>query len=256
MSYTIGDADTIIKKHEVHWLICIESYKREKLKWICRWRLIYDSAETCAYKNVDNGKVIMAFRGTDAPKDLYDDREIALGKVYPRVNEAIELLGHIYTLFPSVNITVTGHSLGGAIARDVGKHFSIEAATFNAAAPPSFPVVQGSRETAYHIVFDLISAWQSPRTIRIDKGFSPYVAPWSMIFPYMWLYSVFDSLLPSHSLVNFSKERAGKIVTPDEENFRMRKWFHSLPMVGQGIFLNALIGVSGNPFTTGLPSVT
>ena len=63
-------------------------------------------------------------------------------------------------------IILTGHSLGGAIARCVSSQLNLPSVTFNAAAPPSNPVFNSSLETSYHIVYDIVSAWQEPDIIR------------------------------------------------------------------------------------------
>lgn len=248
------DADPIIKEHAVHWLLCIESYQERRRKNVGSWKLLYQDVEACLYGG-HSCAVIMAFRGTKTPKDLYDDALIATGSVCPRARQAVQYIHELVRLNPLLDITLTGHSLGGAVAREVGKALSLKVITFNAAAPPSAPVVSGEYEIGYHVVFDFISAWQTPNTIRIDKDYWPVPALWALIaVPFIWLWHIFDGILPAHALHNFSNRRPGEVVSAQTEDSYLRKWFSTLPLSGRSYVLWFFFGVSGNLGYT-LPSV-
>lgn len=241
--YEVRDADPIIKDHAMHWLTCIESYRTIKRPLIGSWWLAYQDVETCVYKANPCNKVIVAFRGTKAAKDLYDDFLLSYGMVFPRADEAVDFITKLMTMNPGVVIELTGHSLGGAIAREAGKRLSLKVITFNAAAPPSRPVVS-QLSIDYHIVFDFISAWQSPGTVRIDKGYWPIQPFNGLMFPW-WIRHLFDGIIPSHQLQNFSNEKRGIRVSAAIEDDYMKKWFASLPFQGRRLVLVALLGFMG-----------
>ena len=253
-SYILCDADPIIKPHAMHWRVCIESYERNRLSLIGEWYLVYEDIETCIYVHLKEKRAIIGFRGTDATKDLYDDTKLTLNKIPPRATQAIAFVTEFRTLNPALSIELTGHSLGGAIARITGDDQNLKSITFNSAAPPSAPVISGRDETAYHIVFDVVSAWQSPNVTRIDKGYWPIASFWYSMIPMIWLWHVFDGIIPSHSLSNFSKERPGTVVSAETENRYMRKWFRSLPSSGRRYIIIFLMGTSG-VFMTSLPPI-
>jgi pimeloyl-ACP methyl ester carboxylesterase len=196
--------------------------------------------------------VIIAFRGTDNTKDLYDDLKITLNKIFPRVEAALKYIGSLINTIETTQIHVTGHSLGGAIAREVGKQLGYPSITFNAAAPPTAPVISEPTETNYHIVYDIISAWQSPYTIRIDKGFRPIPTWWEKTTPILWTRASMRDILLSHSLVNFSNQRKGTIICGEVETQLLREWMISLPSTLRLYMKATLLGLSN---TTTLPEM-
>jgi Lipase (class 3) len=250
--FKLGDADPIIKQHAVQWLICMETYKDQRANQLYGWVLLYGDPESCLYRRGCN--VIAAFRGTHAPKDLYDDTKISFGQVYPRAAQAIGYIEQLTSLNPDVKVFVTGHSLGGAIARDVGKALGLNIVTFNAASPPSRPVESGSNEIDYHIVFDVISAWQQPNTVRIEKGYKPATQVWGVIAPYISVLDVFGSMIPAHSLSNFSNSTPGITVSAKHEDEKMQRWFLALPMKMRSYVLITLVG-TGGAFLTSIPNL-
>lgn len=254
IKYEIQNADTIIRDHAVHWLACIESYQPNKRRFIGSWWLVYEDEETCVYKANPCNKVVVAFRGTKVAKDLWDDALLSYGMVFPRVDQATTFISKLAAMNHGVVIELTGHSLGGAIAREAGKILSLKAVTFNAAAPPSRPVTSPF-SIDYHIAFDFISAWQNPNTIRIDKGYWP-IQPFGLtgfILP-MWIHHLFNGVLPSHELKNFSNERVGVQISASIEDGYIKKWFRSLPQQARSLVLVTLLGVNGY-FTQSLPSL-
>lgn len=229
--FSEDDADELIKKDAIFWLICIETYKETRNPLLGKkmnWRLGWNDAETCIYHHTDDErKIIIGFRGTAASKDIYDDYELSMNRMFPRAIEAIQITRNL--LNQNYFIKVCGHSLGGAIAREVGKEFGIRVVTFNAAAPPTAPVISSKNEIDYHIVYDIISAWQSPNTIRIDKGFYPYPSFLQKMDKTAELYGYIDQMIESHSLKNFSKTIDGVIMSAEDESKKMNQWLHSLP---------------------------
>jgi Protein of unknown function (DUF2974) len=254
ISYTLDDADSLISEHATHWLICLESYEVNRRPVVGRfWDLVHGDDETCIYRlRCNHKRLIVAFRGTENSKDLYDDWKITMNQVFPRAQQALASMRSLMRQKPGRVIQLTGHSLGGAIAREVGRQLQLPVVTFNAAAPPTAPVVSGNNEVNYHIVFDIISAWQSPFTVRIDKGFRPIPRWWERFTYATWLYANISDLAESHSLVNFSNARPGKVICGQEESEKMNSWLRSLPHKMRLLVYTFVFGVSGG---FGLPTL-
>jgi hypothetical protein len=249
--YRVDDADGLIRPHAIHWLVCIETYKELKLPQVgFSWVLEFDSEETCVYRFRDER--IVGFRGTHTSKDLYDDFKIAMGSVFPRAIEGIEFVSGLLLDDPNVSVELCGHSLGGAIAREVGGRLGLRVVTFNAAAPPTDPVVSSLNEIDYHIVFDIISAWQSPNTVRIDKGHRPIPTFWQRLTPVTWLHASTSGLIEAHKLSNFSSEVYGKVMCGEEETSLFKRWLASLPSSLRSFLYFSIFGVSG---VVGFPSL-
>lgn len=252
--YNTSDVDPIVSKHAVHWLACVETYQKSRRSWINDWWLAYQDAETCLYAKEKT--VIFAFRGTQATKDLYDDMKISAGDNFPRVAEAISYIKELIALNTDLSIELTGHSLGGAIARESAKRLNIptNVVTFNAAAPPSSPVTSNQNEVDYHIVFDMISAWQKPNTVRIDKGYSPSPSLLEVFatqtLPFYSWFHIFDGVIPAHELKNFSNLKPGKVISADEETKIMNNWYLLLPIKTRLYVTTALFGIGGMPLYT------
>lgn len=90
-----------------------------------------------AYLNRVTNKVVVAFRGTDLSErnDLRANTNIAgfKGDIFDRqVGGARELIERVQKSYPNTGVSLTGHSLGGAIAQVVGSESGLETHTFNA----------------------------------------------------------------------------------------------------------------------------
>ena len=243
--FKVSDADEFIAPHAVHWLVCIEAYKSPRRNVLdYTWELVYGDVETCVYGRFNS--LIIGFRGTKEGKDLYDDALISFNSSYPRSRAGVSLVSTFLERNPSVSIQLCGHSLGGAIARDVGRVLNLPVVTFNAASPPTAPAISNYNEIDYHIVYDIISAWQGPNTIRIDKGYRPLPVYWWQTLTYVtWLHASFSDVLESHKLANFSNVRPGKIICGEQEARLMNSWLSSLPAALRQFVYLAVFGVSG-----------
>lgn len=116
--------------------ICDDIYKKEQSE-IDGWKPIntIDNKETgfraAAYKK--DGKVIIAYCGTNDKKDISNDTQMAKGEIPEQFKEADEFFQQIAKENEGCPILVTGHSLGGSLAELVAsKNESTAAVTFNA----------------------------------------------------------------------------------------------------------------------------
>jgi hypothetical protein len=249
--YTEEDVDSnVAAAHAIHWLVCLETYKEVRAVTLGHyWDLDYSDLETCVYRLRCNRKrIIVGFRGTASQKDLYDDWKITMSEIFPRAQQGRIFLYDLLTKEFDLDIELTGHSLGGAIAREVPKGWlrPKRVVTFNAAAPPTSPVISESYEVNYHIVFDIISAWQSPYTVRIDKGFRPIPSWWQKSLTILWVHASLSDLVKSHSLVNFSNERAGVVICGEDETIMINNWLGSLHSNLRRAVMITMFGIKGS----------
>ena len=102
--------------------------------------------KAATYKNNATGEIAIVYGGSDDLKDLvYNDTAIALNKTVPQATEAIEYYNEV--IAKNKEVTVTGHSLGGALADYVAYYAATtlgdnttQFTTFNA------PGVQGNMD--------------------------------------------------------------------------------------------------------------
>ena len=239
---TSSNADPILGPHVIHWLLSREVYNTLRRPEIEGWNLVGGTADTVMYHNPASidipGRAIIAFRGSQTLLDIRADIQLSRpggnGCDFDKLKPAEEMISNFLTDNPDVEIQLTGHSLGGAIARCAGQKLGLGIVTFNSAAPPSNPVYTGPNEIDYHIVFDFISAWQSDNTVRIDKGYRPPS------------YSIFSSLrridfasmnvFKAHSIDNFSNQKKGKVISGNQESTLLFTWYNSLPKIIQHAF--------------------
>ncbi len=80
-----------------------------------------------------DGKIIIAYRGSDDRKDwLYSDAQIAAGNLPDQWENAKAFYKEVERRNPNTPISVTGHSLGGALAQFVAAVYDLNAETFAA----------------------------------------------------------------------------------------------------------------------------
>lgn len=235
---TTASADPSISSHAIHWVLSSEVYETTRRRDIEGWVWIGETEDMVMYQN--DVYAIVAFRGTQTKRDIVSDIQIsnpANGTCsFERLIPARKMISDIITLNPDIIIHLTGHSLGGAIARCGGEELGLLSVTFNSAAPPSNPVVNDILSINYHIVFDFISAWQSTSVVRIDKGYRPSHDRWTGYN--RSLAPIFDA----HGIDNFSRKRVGRIVQTDEENLLIQGWYKYLP-ISIRVFVNRFTSV-------------
>ena len=246
-----SNADPIIKQHAYHWIFSKESYAPPSLRRhnIEGWEYIpeYSSEDICVY--VNGNYCIIAFRGTQTAFDVYNDIQLSqFGNQcdFAKVRPSIQFIEDLRVMHPNLIIQLAGHSLGGAVARCVGAAFNLKTVTFNAAAPPQSPKQNNVSEVAYHIVFDVISAWQYP-CIRIDKGFraKQTSALYKLIGKNLRNQAI-KPMLEAHNIDCFSNNRYGFIISTDNEDELWRAWYTKLPLKFKMAFL-AFVGVKDLP---------
>lgn len=234
----IDDADPLIAKHAIYWVLSSEAYQQNRRANIDGWAAVMLNIDSIVYGKDNN--LIVAFRGTVPSEvdDLWNDYAIGTTKTstcnFDRASEAFQLLNFLKSDQPGKIISTTGHSLGGAAARCGADSMGFFSVTFNAAAPPLKQTITDENSVNYHIVMDVISAWQYPNTIRIDKGFRP---PKTSLFGPLGLSNLVKftrnaktQLMPAHSLVSFKKYKPGVIMAASQENKMIEQWWKSLPL--------------------------
>src|SRR5262249_42962233 len=96
-----------------------------------------------AYASSDDSQIVIAFRGTDLNdnivtllKNILADISFVTGVVNANllnyVEDAAQFVRSIEAAFPHASITLTGHSLGGAIAQIISAASGLSASVFNA----------------------------------------------------------------------------------------------------------------------------
>ena len=82
------------------------------------------------FENQNSNEVIFAFRGTDDKKD-YTKANLAISPFNIQYKEATEQFKKYLETHKDKNITLTGHSLGGALALSMSVNYGINAIVFN-----------------------------------------------------------------------------------------------------------------------------
>jgi hypothetical protein len=124
------------------------------------------------YQRVDTSEIVVAHRGTEGNlRDISADAAMVFARVNPQARDAIELTQNALrrarkyaadnnmTSVPEV--TVTGHSLGGALAQITAHRFHLRGETFNAygAASLDMGIQRGGHTVVNHVMAaDAVSA--------------------------------------------------------------------------------------------------
>ena len=89
-----------------------------------------------------NNQIVIAYRGTQEPLDYVADSSWAFGSpdfpLRDQVRDASTLLARVRAAYPAANITLTGHSLGGALAQIIGLASGYAVTGFNAPGMQQF----------------------------------------------------------------------------------------------------------------------
>lgn len=232
-----SDCDYSIKQHAIQWLVCYETYRPERRKTLSLyWQLFYDTAETCMYRlECNQDRIIIGFRGAYHIKDVKTYFKMMRDVDYDRVYQAIVAVRGILEKQPNAKIYLTGHGVGGTIAKYVAHELHLIAITFNSAGMPTRyeKLVEYKDEVNYHIVYDILSAWQpSKYTVRIHKGLNPLPHWIENLSKPLSMISIGTKLSINHDLDTFSKYSGnGKRICGFEEDALLQEWWDKLPFI-------------------------
>jgi len=144
-----------------------EHAKGNKLETIGNYSLL-DAASTdnyVVYRNNHTNHTVLSFRGTDPSLsgDLVADAHIAMGtqKLSKRFKASEDAYKRLRQQVGNGEITLTGHSLGGALANHVSKAFGQHATTFNPGAGAGDVFSMGTKHGTRRIIRtkqDIVSA--------------------------------------------------------------------------------------------------
>ncbi|MEA9609035.1 DUF6792 domain-containing protein [Xanthomonas campestris pv. plantaginis] len=125
------------------------------------------------YQRIDNDEIIVAHRGTETERELkqdgvYTDGGMVAARHNRQAAEAIELTKHALVYAQklgkdgeTLDVTVTGHSLGGNLAQVTAHHFGLKGETFNAYGAVSLDrrIPEGGTDVINHVMAgDAVSA--------------------------------------------------------------------------------------------------
>lgn len=175
-------------QHRVFFLLTVSLYEETPRQSVGGYRLIPEMSRlrVGVWKNASN-KYFIGCKGTSvigptAYQDLADDAAIA-GLISVGANdvslvqEADKILHTLVKAGISTSsISIGGHSLGGYAALVISTRHQLHCCVFNAAAPPTKPLLVGPGPgiaTHYHVVGDFISSHMLgtvAEIIRVDKN--------------------------------------------------------------------------------------
>ncbi|MCC5049767.1 DUF6792 domain-containing protein [Xanthomonas campestris] len=125
------------------------------------------------YQRIDTNEIIVAHRGTETERELkqdgvYTDGGMVAARHNRQAAEAIELTKHALVHAQklgkdgeALDVTVTGHSLGGNLAQVTAHHFGLKGETFNAYGAVSLDrrIPEGGTDVINHVMAgDAVSA--------------------------------------------------------------------------------------------------
>lgn len=130
---------------------------------------------TQVYYNAKDQKQIVVHRGTQGIQDLFTDVNLAFGRLSKtnRYKHAKKIAEEAQKKRPLFETTQLGHSLGGALARNVASKKD-NIITFNTAVAPNEMFKKHKKsQTNYRTQFDLVSAL-SPLILPNTKSFAGF----------------------------------------------------------------------------------
>ncbi|WP_266168364.1 XVIPCD domain-containing protein [Dyella subtropica] len=127
-----------------------------------------------AYQRIDTGEIVIASRGTEFNREPLRDGVIADGGMVftgynSQANDALEFAGQVVAMAKDrepqyghpLDVTVTGHSLGGTLAEITAYRLGLHGETFNAygAAGLMYGIPEGGSQVIDHVrATDFVSA--------------------------------------------------------------------------------------------------
>lgn len=115
------------------------------------------------YRRESSGEIVVAHRGTEgAVNDVLTDATMVTSRTNPQAADALALTKNAMDIAKDVGrrtghqpeVTVTGHSLGGALAQVSAHHYDLKGETFNAygAASLSYRIPEGGNRVINHVM--------------------------------------------------------------------------------------------------------
>lgn len=156
--------------------------------------------QAAAYKNVNTGEIVIAYRGTELnADDLWQDIMIATGLApSDQFADADKFYQAVQTQYGS-NITITGHSLGGGLAQMIGSKYGNTTYTYNAPGLNAYAGLNTNQITNFVVMNDWCGM------LRSHAGTTYYIQPISIAN---------DPLLDTHwSILNYNETDYGPIIS-------------------------------------------
>ncbi|APP86217.1 XVIPCD domain-containing protein [Xanthomonas hortorum pv. vitians] len=198
------------------------------------------------YRREGSGEIVVAHRGTEgAAKDILTDAAMVTSRTNPQAADALALtkdaLGYAKEIGKeegrTPEVTVTGHSLGGALAQVSAHHYDLKGETFNSygAASLSYRIPEGGNSVINHVMasdpvsaasphFGQVRIYAKPDEITTLSGAGYSNSKANFLIPDYPLVAA-GSSLGAHKLGNFLGEHSA-LTDPNarplaEKNARM-----------------------------------
>lgn len=124
------------------------------------------------YHNKDTNHTVINHRGTDGIHDMYTDVKLMFGmKNNKRFDHGKKVTDEAMKKYKDSDVTITGHLLGHAIAKEANKPHQKELVTLNGAVIPT-DLLSKQRDNEYHIrtEYDPVSILHTLNPMRNDKN--------------------------------------------------------------------------------------